>query len=431
MLKMNLTLTEGVAETIAFEILSKKQEPVDLTASTWWAVLKLRGSDEAIELRAWFDASKVMVDFPALEASPADWELWRADDSSQELFLGGAIAIFPVLAIESIARSTTNDMRTFAVLTQDDKNALLVKAMPGNAALACLDRLRSAYREAFALQRVIVTSLPPVNQANDNTVYYVNGTPWLAVDGQWIQSNAIYGQAEPGMDGLLHVDSTASASSCAPISRTESGHGVKLAEPGSPYKMGAVSLSDDFYGNDPNSGGLYVRRASAYDQKPGLITLIGNERESSDPHESDNRAYTAAKTQDVINETLEEKLPQYLRTKLSTDASNLAPGLDIIVDSYHTQAGGYMIYKSGWCEMYGMAKFPAVGGLSSGKVDLPVKVMAPFILISPLSASENSGTLQNSPPVATVTSFGNTNFNYFALNASGFFWRASGFVYQE
>jgi hypothetical protein len=360
MLKMDLSLTEGVAETIGFSILSRKQEPVDITGTSWWVVLKRRGDSEPMQLPARIDLNVVLVDFPALQAFPADWELWRSSDSGTELFLGGAVAVFPILCVETTALSTTSIARTFSVLSRDeDSAAWLVKAMPGNAALACLQKIKEAYNAAFTLERVKVESLPPADKASTHTVYYLEGIPWLSVDGDWVQLNASYGPAVPGMPGLLRVEAAEHADICAPVVATEEGCGIKMAEPGKPYLPGSVSLGEDFIANDTKTG-LLVRRANPNDGLPGLVSVIGNEEEALDsyPEGYVPQVYTPRMTDQRIRELHTDLSEKDLQGKMDKDGSNAAPGVDIVVQYSHNPDTGtwYRLYKSGWVEQGGIVQ---------------------------------------------------------------------------
>ena len=393
---MDLSLTEGVAETIGFSILSRKHEPVDITGTSWWVVLKRRGASEPMQLPARVDLNVVLVDFPALRACPADWELWRSSDSGTELFLGGAVAVFPILSVDTTALSTTSPARTFSVLSRDeDSSAWLVKAMPGNAALACLQKIKEAYNAAFTLERVKVESLPPADKASTHTVYYLGGIPWLLVEGDWVQLNASYGPAVPGMPGLLRVEDSEHADLCAPVVATEDGCGIRMALPGKPSLPGSVSLGEDFIANDTKTG-LLVRRANPNDGLPGLVSVIGDEEEEeldSFPEGYVQQVYTPRKTDRRIRELHASLSETDLQGKMDKDGSNAAPGVDIVVQYSHNPdtVTWYRLYKSGLVEQGGIVH------RDNNKADVTLSCPLPVTMLDTsyvaiVSASYRSGT---------------------------------------
>lgn len=393
---MDLSLTEGVAETIGFSILSRNQEPVDITGTSWWVVLKRRGDSEPMQLPARVDMNVVLVDFPALRACPADWELWRSSDSGTELFLGGAVAVFPILCVETTALSTTSPARTFSVLSRDeDSSAWLVKAMPGNAALACLQKIKEAYNAAFTLERVMVESLPPADKAGTHTVYYLDGIPWLSVEGDWVQLNASYGPAVPGMPGLLRVESSEHADLCAPVVATEEGCGIRLAEPGKPSLPGSVSLGEDFIANDTKTG-LLVRRANPNKGLPGLVSVIGDEEEAVDSYPDGyvQQVYTPRMTDQRIRELHTDLSQTDLQGKMDKDGSNAAPGVDIVVQYSHNPDTGtwYRLYKSGWVEQGGIVQRANNQAAVLLSCPLPVTMLdTSYFAITSISCNSGAG----------------------------------------
>ncbi len=383
MINATLTLTEGVPETLSFQIFSKDNQPVDLSGTHWWAVLRMRDDAETIEIPAKVDFNTISVTFPALSAEAADWELWRSGDIETERLLAGPATIFPVLSVEALA-TTTNTARSFAIKTDDNSTAYLLKAMPGNAALACLEKIRQAYNEALTLRRIKVDSLPAPEQASPYAVYFLNGTPWVPLAGEWVQYNTAYGLATPDMPGLLRVNDEKTAAACAPIVSTETGYGIPLAPIGSQNQPGAVILGQDFIANDAKSG-LMVRRANAQDALPGLISITGTAQEISGESPS-GCVYSTAKTDERIRELHEFLSAEDLQNKLDTNASNLHTGMDIVVEHGYDEETGrwYRLWKSGWLEQGGF--LPTSSNYHSGS----------FYFMKPFKPLVYHVTIQNS-----------------------------------
>lgn len=352
MLTMNLTLTEGLAEVLAFVVTDLQQSPVSVAGINFAAYLQKRGSDEIQVLKTEHSDTKgeILVHIPALSAGGYEWEMWRSSDASSEVFLKGAAECFSVLAVKSIAASEMGKRR-FSVATQLSGEAWQVQALPGNASLACLEKIREVYEENLLVERIELDVLPPIDQAQVNAVYYVKGTPWVAVNGNWVAQDVRYDFARPGQPGLLVVNET------VPGSEEPGAAELKAANDGNRYLVppatldgtqGVVTLSEDFVSHAPETG-LIIRRAVPADSRPGLVSVIGTEEEEEDLERVSSEVYSAGK--------VEKRLTQILSAVADRELSNVADNIDYVVEHNFTgditQNSWYRLWKSGWLEQGG------------------------------------------------------------------------------
>lgn len=342
MLKLDMSLTEGVEEFIEF-CLTAGGEAVAVEGYTWSAFLSVN-KGEAVAVRTEHGAARgsVVVVFPALGAGSAKWELWRTNGATRELFLYGDVTVFSVEAVRE-AVAAVGLKRVFEVRTEADLSAVQVEAMPTNAVRVLMAEVNAALMGALSVRRVEVDALPPADEAEERCVYYVGGVPYVVLGGRWMPQNAAYGVAEPNVPGLMCVR----ADGAGPMAEVKAGagqvFGVELASADVP---GVVLAGGDVTGVDEY--GVHVRRAGS--GCAGLVKVELAEEDVVVPG-GDVTVLSAAATRKAINKVSGCAGDD----KADVDFGNVDPavGVDVVVSWGRNKFNYWRLWKSGWVEQGG------------------------------------------------------------------------------
>lgn len=189
---------------------------------------------------------------------------------------------------------------------------------------------------------VSVGHLPAVEEAESGVVYFMEGQPWIAADGVWVQVPFVYGAARPGGSyGLLQVE--------------------LFSEPGRPWLEVRFDADSEVYGVDPGDdfmwgvqGRVLVKRARA--DIAGLVRAEGTEEEQAALSDDVERVLSVPSVE-LVNERIreaKEAIEDGLQEKLEADLSNLAPEVDVVVGFNAWEDGSWCRrWRSGWVEQGG------------------------------------------------------------------------------
>lgn len=189
---------------------------------------------------------------------------------------------------------------------------------------------------------VSVGHLPAVEEAESGVVYFMEGQPWIAADGVWVQVPFVYGAARPGGSyGLLQVE--------------------LFSEPGRPWLEVRFDADSEVYGVDPGDdfmrgveGRVLVKRARA--DIAGLVRAEGTEEEQAALSDDVERVLSVPSIELVNTKIREAKeaIEDGQQEKLEADLSNLDPEVDVVVGFNAWEDGSWCRrWRSGWVEQGG------------------------------------------------------------------------------
>lgn len=412
MLKLDITLIEGLAEQQVFELRDRDGKPAAMQGLTWAAYYKAAGAAEAEQLKAEAGetASEVVVHFPARSAGGGKWWLDFYDstgDCSQ--MLHGEVVVLSSLPNREAYEAGT-ETRSYRVQLADDGTVLAVRALPCTGAelvyrkavtelehaatdakqelAGTVDGYKEEVRElATEVKQEIVDTLGVRHEQisdmleirEENVIYYIyqpkydSWGRYMLIGGQVIYLDA---QAPPAGEitntGLLKVGGVKyNPDMCGLVEAIyQDGtiqHGVMAA---TATQAGTVKLSGDFLKHTKEDG-LVVMRGDQ--DHAGVVKVSFGKTEALpnpiDPSESAT-VPSLYKAQDIAQEQVEAAMPTIVsevQREMDLPLQNLANKLHnvelVTASGCVTQRGrNFRVWGDGYVEVWGMIKSTEAGG---------------------------------------------------------------------